>query len=772
MAEEARTEVMAPKMRKSGFWSGRSGLEKALLAALGVCGLAMVAGGSYWAVNNQKTPIEEDYNKGVRTVKQEDFEVCTTPECALAAARIIEGMDLTVDPCQDFFQYACGQWIENNPIPDSESRWGTFDVLDSEVLKAVRKAIESPVEADDPNAVVYLKDMNKACNDLAGIEAAGYTIFKNITSSVNGLGGWPMIQKNWASEKFTWETSAGLSRAFLNQALIFNTYVFLDTFDASTNVIHVDQTSLALPRDFYLDTEGSYDEYIQAYKNFIVDVAVVMTREAGENVPIEELKASAEDLYAFEKQLARFSVPEDERRNSTEMYNPMTVKELQEKYPINWMAYLTHVFGNTDVEITEDERIILIEPEFLHGLLPLLIATPERVQADYMFWRNVMDLAAYGPKELGDIQFKFASTLYGTTQAPPRWSVCVSNSASDYNGFGFAVAHEYIKENFNEQAKQEADEMVTNLRTAFKELVGESLWMDLETQGKAKEKVDLMLQLLGYPEWVASEQGIDEFYNGVRKPQVDSHTANVVGVKTFVSSKELESLRMTPDREFWFMNPATVNAWYSPNHNSITFPAAILHPPFFRQGNPRYLNYGAIGVVIGHEITHGFDDQGRQYDGNGNAEPWWSESTIDAFTKQAQCFIDMYSNYTVPELEPILGEDAHLNGVLTQGENIADNGGLHESYRAYRNSVDQLGVEPRLPGLTQYTPDQLFFVGYAQVWCQSITPGALLNQVLGDPHSPARYRVLGPLSNSPDFIDQFQCKAGTPMNRPEKCVLW
>lgn len=328
------------------------------------------------------------------------------------------------------------------------------------------------------------------------------------------------------------------------------------------------------------------------------------------------------------------------------------------------------------------------------------------------------------------------------------------------------MAHEYIKENFNELAKQEADEMVTNLRKAFKQLVNESEWMDAETQVKAAEKADKMLQLLGYPEWVKDKEGIDKYYAGVREPTLETHTANVLGVKTLISGKDLETLRETPDREYWFMNPATVNAWYSPNHNTITFPAGILAPPFFRQGNPRYLNYGAIGVVIGHEITHGFDDQGRQYDGNGNAQQWWSDETIDKFTVQAQCFIDMYDSYLVPEINKT------LNGVLTQGENVADNGGLRESFRAYKNSVAELGPEAKLPGLTQFTPEQLFFVGYAQVWCQSMTDNALLNQVLTNPHSPAKYRVLGPLSNSEDFVNTFQCKAGTPMNRDKKCLLW
>merc|ERR1712126_270984 len=213
--------------------------------------------------------------------------------------------------------------------------------------------------------------------------------------------------------------------------------------------------------------------------------------------------------------------------------------------------------------------------------------------------------------------------------------------------------------------------------------------------------------------------------------------------------QDLKTLREIPNRDIWLMHPAIVNAWYSPNHNTITFPAGILQAPFFKGGWPRYLNYGAMGMVIGHEITHGFDDQ-------------------------AQCFIDQYSNYTVPELIPILGEeDAHLNGENTQGENIADNGGIHESFRAYMHSIESQGAEPALPGLTQFTPEQMFFISNAQVWCEISTPEHLLGQVLGHPHTPGRFRVIGPLGNSEDFQAAYGCPVDSAMNRgDEKCLLW
>merc|ERR1712168_1657734 len=344
--------------------------------------------------------------------------------------------------------------------------------------------------------------------------------------------------------------------------------------------------------------------------------------------------------------------------------------------------------------------------------------------------------------------------------------------AKAVNAFGFAAAHEYIKANFDEGSKDQADAMVEDLRSAFKELVEETDWMDEATQEKAMTKADLMLQLIGYPDWLPDVEKVDSYYETAPPSNATDHLGNIVHMKTWSAAQDLITLRDEPERDMWLMHPAIVNAWYSPNHNTITFPAGILQPPFFQSGLPRYLNYGAMGMVIGHEITHGFDDHGRQYDGTGNLRPWWSEETLQGFLDRAQCFIDQYGNYTVPELEDILGEDAHLNGKNTQGENIADNGGIHESFRAYLRSLENGEAEPSLPGLEQFTPKQMFFVSNAQVWCELQTADSLLGQVLSDPHSPGRFRVIGPYSNSEDFQREWNCPADSAMVRQDKCQLW
>jgi len=457
-------------------------------------------------------------------------------------------------------------------------------------------------------------------------------------------------------------------------------------------------------------------------------------------------------------------------------------------------VYFEAAFTHTGVFVNPAEKIIVREPEYFDGLQQVLQTLPVQAQADYLYWRSVMAFSDEGPKELTDVAFKFSGKLQGTATPLPRWNKCVAKASSDSTGFGMAVGHKYVIANFPETAKEDVSLLVKNLISAFKDLVLESLWMDTETQvmflgkihiglfltnciffkQKAQEKADAIETLLGYPDWLPDPVELDDYFKGIRPTEATTHFDNMLGVKYWASGKELYSLRDTPERTIWLTQPAIVNAFYSPNHNSITFPAGILQSPFFAfgEGYPRYLNYGAIGVVIGHEITHGFDDQGRQYDGNGNALPWWSPDTVEAFTGQAQCFIDQYNNYTIDEIVDIVGADnAHVNGKNTQGENIADNGGVRESFRAYMKSIEVQGTEQRLPGLTQYTPEQLFFVSFAQVWCERITDQGLASQILTDPHSPGKFRVFGPLSNSEDFVREWNCPAG-PMNRPEKCLLW
>jgi len=694
-------------------------------------------------------------------------DVCNTEDCQLAAASIIEAMDITVDPCTDFFTFSCGGWIEKNVIPEGKSKWGRFYELRDKVDQAVKTIVETPPHPSEARAVLSLKAMYSGCMDTETIEAAGLGPFLGEAGENGAVGGWPMVLDSWTNEKFNLAAVLGEAKKYGFDWLI-SLWVYMDDLNTEQNVIYIDQPSLGLPLSMYLD-EASYADYIAAYKKFMLEVATVYVRELGTGVTEESLTASVEEVFLFEQQIAQIMTPDSDRRNSTAMYNPITVNELKEQYGhFDWETYLNSAFAAAGITIGGEERLIMVQPDYY--LNTQSIAVSDSVLANYIFSMAAMRWAKEQTQEMRDIAFRFTSVMNGVTSAPERWQTCTA-AASGY--WGFAAAHEYIMNYFDSNSKAAADMMVEDLRAAFKELVTESDWMDAATQEEAMSKAENMLQLIGYPDWLPEEAELDAYYDGAKDADAADHFGNVVSMLEWSTTEELNQLRKVPERDVWLMHPAIVNAWYSPNHNTITFPAGILQAPFFQGSWPRYLNYGAIGMVIGHEITHGFDDQGRQYDGSGNLAPWWTEETLQAFNVRAQCFIDQYGNYTVPEIVDIIGEeDAHLDGKNTQGENIADNGGIHESFRAYMKSIETLGEEPALPGLEQFTPEQMFFISFSQVWCEIQTPQSLLGQVLGDPHSPGKFRVIGPVSNSEDFQRSFNCPEGSPMVRPEKCKLW
>jgi len=306
--------------------------------------------------------------------------------------------------------------------------------------------------------------------------------------------------------------------------------------------------------------------------------------------------------------------------------------------------------------------------------------------------------------------------------------------------------------------------MISNLKAAFKKLVDESSWMDADTKIIAGEKVDAMREFVAYPDWIRNTTALENYYHGLEVDAGD-HFRNIRNAAAFSSVEEFKTLRNKTDRTKWLIHPSIVDAFYQTEYNSITFPAGILQRPYFAKGRIEATNYGGIGGVIGHEITHGFDDQGRQSDKDGNTVQWWTEETLQNYLTRAQCFIDEYSNRTI-------ASGTHLNGVNAQGENIADNGGIREAFLAYGYYVAVNGEEARLPGLEQYTAEQIFFISYANVWCGSDTKEGLENQIVTDPHSPSYFRANIPISNSEDFHRHFNCPVGSAMNPAERCVLW
>jgi len=695
-------------------------------------------------------------------------EVCTTAECTLSAAAIIEAMDLTADPCDDFFRFACGGWIDSNPVPESSSRWSQFNVLRVELSNALSGILESPVSVDDALPINQAKWLYNACMDEAAVEVAGVT---PLTDLLAGQGGWPLTLSGWDAAAFDWQVTVADARNTLGQGSFLSVFVFADERDTFNSALYIDQTSLGMPRSILVQPDG-YVERFNAYRSYINDTAHIIAASLNEVIDEATLAGQIDAMVNFEMSLANITTASEDRREIDRMYNPMTVAELDAITPaanIDWVTILNAMFANAGVAIDSTTRVIVMEVEYIKQFSQLIASTDEEVLSNYLLWRYVQDLADETNAAMRNAEFQYESFVYGTTAPNPRNEECADKTNSL---MGMAVGYPYVQQYFSEQAKNESNYLVEDLRSAFKDLLAVNEWMDDETKPLAVEKADAISKFIGYPDWYAEPTGLDDFYATLTDiSDVTTHFDNIAASRYWWSISELDDFGQPTDRNQWFSPPTIVNAFYLPEFNSITFPAGILQPPFYRANTLQAINYGSIGHVMGHEITHGFDDQGSQNDKNGNAIPWWTNATLAAFSEKAQCIIDQYSAYRIPEIDYLL-PNATINGVTTQGENIADCGGLREAYLAYQQFTTQYGVEPRLPGLDQYTPNQIFFLANANIWCAAITDEALLNQVLTDPHSPEKFRVLGPMSNMAEFGNEWNCTLGSTYNPVDKCIVW
>ncbi|XP_066978196.1 neprilysin-like [Macrobrachium rosenbergii] len=796
----------------SRFWNRRSRLEKVLMMVSGVAVLAcvalvgVVASGSSSSsssaprfnlhdltqvaqnakqlltrkqvdVPDIKQPAEDLRSSQTSSAQKKkstrlpvtqgaEYDICNTEECILAAAAIIEAMDKTTHPCDNFYQFACGGWMEKHPVPEVSSRWGQFDLLDLEMTNALSDILTSPVVADDPKPINQVKAMYAACMDEGALESVGVT---PLTDFLRQYGGWPMTLEDWSETSFDWQMAVADARRLLAEDYLIKVWVFADQKNTYATAIYVDQSSLGMPRSVLTSPE-SYEARVTAYKEYMATTASIIAKSLGmavdDTVIQEEVKATLE----FEMALANITSPDEDRRDSARLYNNMTVGELNDLTGgfIQWPELLSSMFSPTGIFIDTNQRVVVQEVEYMERLTDLLQATNSRTVANYLMWRHVQALGDETNKEMRDASFHYQMITTGVTAQKSRSETCAS-SANDY--MGMALGTKYVETYFSQQAKDEANEMVEDLRASFKDLLAINEWMDEETKPRAIEKADAISKFIAYPDWYTNATALESYYSGLGNITETSHFMNIYVLRNWMSIDELNDFGLPTKRDRWDLAPTVVNAYYMPEFNSITFPAGILQPPFYRANSLQALNYGGIGQVIGHEITHGFDDEGRQYDKDGNTIPWWSNATSEAFKAKAQCIINQYGNISVPDVADLL-PNATLNGVNTQGENIADNGGLREAFLAYQKYVERVGEEPRLPGIDHFTPLQLFFLSNANIWCNTITKEGLLNQILTDPHSPARYRVLVPMSNMEQFSTVWNCSSTAPMNPPDKCVVW
>ncbi|XP_050682968.1 neprilysin-4-like [Leptidea sinapis] len=613
-------------------------------------------------------------------------------------------------------------------------------------LKFSRGPHDDPAHGD---ATLKARYLFKSCMNHDILHRRGH---QPLLDLLELFGGWPIIKPTWNNKHFDWLELMAKLRLFNNDILI-SQWVGPDIRNSNENVIQFDQTSLGLPtRDYFL--QGSNKVYLDAYKNYLMKIAILLGGES------KHVKQSAVKIIEFEKQLAKITSAPEDRRNVSELYRRMPLSKLSVLVPeVDWRRYLCIVMKRN---VENDETVVLFALNYVQHLVQLIKKTEAGTLANYLLWRFVRHRVNNLDDRFQSAKQQFYFILFGREQAPPRWKNCISQVNSN---MGMALGSMFVRKYFDEKSKNDTLKMTREIQQSFRDLLHKTNWIDDETKKLAAHKVDSMMLRIGYPGFILKKRDLDERYKEVRI-HPDKYFENILNILQHLTKMEQARIGQPVNKTLWNTAPAVVNAYYSRNKNQIMFPAGILQPPFYHRHFPRSLNFGGIGVVIGHEITHGFDDKGRLFDCEGNLHRWWSDPAIEAFHKRAQCLIDQYGRYIVPEV------NMKLDGINTQGENIADNGGVKQAFHAYLNWLQGHDAEDEtLPGLN-HTRTQLFFLNFAQVWCGAMRPEAMRNKLKTAVHSPGRFRVIGTLSNSEDFAREFNCPPGSPMNPSQKCSVW
>lgn len=644
-------------------------------------------------------------------------------------------IDTTCAPCKNFFRYANGGWLKRSEIPGDQPRWGSFNELQEQNYAALQdvltEASRKSSSTQDPN-LRKLGLFYGTCMDSAAIERAG---IRPLQGELNRIAA---VRDRRAVEA---------AIVHLHQLGIPAAFTFRSTPDAKKSartIGEVYQGGLGLPdRDYYTKTDSASEQLRSQYFEHVTNMLQLT------GVSRAEAQRSVQAIMRIETALARASMTREAQRDPEAIYHLTSTAKLQEDAPhFAWNRYFSNL-GLTGVN-----EVNVGQPMFLSTLDSLLRAVAVGDWKSYLRWNLLANTAPALNSPFVKESFRFNSTvLQGVKEMRPRWKRCLRFTD---DAVGEILGQAYVKKNFTPEAKARALEMVRNIRAELHSRLGQLTWMSNETKTKAYTKLDSIINKIGYPDSWRDYTKLE----ARRGPFV----SNLLLANAFETRRQLDKIGKPTNRMEWVMTPPTVNAYYNPPTNEITFPAGIMQPPFFNPNADDAVNYGGMGGAIGHEITHGFDDQGRQFDAQGNLSGWWTEADTKEFNRRAEVVRKQFDSY-------VAIDSLHVNGKLTLGENIADLGGLLIAYGAYRRSLEG---KPEPKAIDGFTGDQRFFLAWAQIWRAKSRPEYIRLLVNVDPHAPPEFRTIGPLSNIPAFAQAFGCKAGDPMVRPDsaRAQIW
>ncbi|KFQ25532.1 PREDICTED: neprilysin [Merops nubicus] len=740
------TEMNTPKPKKKLQWSGLEIGLAVVVVLLAIVAITMII-------------LYATYDDGI----------CKTSDCIKSAARILENMDATAEPCKDFYQYACGGWLKRNVIPETSSRYSNFDILRDELEVVLKDVLDKP-SSNDITAVQKAKTLYRSCINETTIDSRGG---RPLISLLPDVADWPVATTNWDSSygtAWTAETAIAQLNSRYGKKVLINFFVGTDDKNSTAHIIHIDQPGLGLPSRDYYECAGPYKEACSAYVDFMVSVAKLILQERNITFNESEISEQMKRVMDLEKEIANATTKSEDRNDPLLLYNKITLAQLQNNFSLeinhkifNWSKFINDIMSTVQINIENTEHVIVYDPEYLMRLKSILNKYTPRDLQNYIIWRFVMDLVNSLSRNYKDTRNAFRKALYGTTSETAVWRRCANYVNSNMEN---AVGRLYVEEAFAGDSKHVVEEMIADIRDVFIKTLDELTWMDAETKKKAEHKATAIRERIGYPDEIMTDDNkLNSEYQELSYKE-EEYFENIIQNLVFTQKKRLKKLREKVDKEEWISGAAVVNAFYSASRNQIVFPAGILQPPFFSASQPKSLNYGGIGMVIGHEITHGFDDNGRNFNENGDLVDWWTEESAQNFKDLSQCMVYQYGNFSWD-----LAGGQHLSGINTLGENIADNGGVRQAYKAYENFVKKHGKEELLPGL-EMNHEQLFFLNFAQVWCGTYRPEYAVNSIKTDSHCPGKFRVIGSLQNSPEFSKAFSCTKINYMDPAKKCRVW